>query len=477
MNAARYVSQGAPAGAVFDPLHLQAAMLDVVAATHATPALIAQRQQQRLPRLLEAAREGSALYRARLDKARLRWSDLARIEPVTRAELMARFNDWVTDPELDLDELRAFAADAASVGQSWRGRYMVWESSGASGLPGIFVEDARAMAVYDALEAVRHRPPARGANNLLSPFGVMDALGLGDRTALITVTNGHFASAVECERLRRINPWLAPLMRNFNLLSPVDELVAALNEFQPTIVATYPTAAALLAEEAIAGRLRIAPRHILTGGEYLSAAVRARVTEALGAPVRNSYGASEFLPIAWECSHGHLHVNEDWVLLEPVDSHYRPVPPGHTPHSVLLTNLANLVQPLIRYDLGDKVVFLPGRCGCGSAMPMIDVEGRRDDVLHVPGRKKGETVSLLPLALCTVIENEGVFDFQLQQRGPSTLALRVPLRGEAAHQAIERCRVALQQFAQRQGAQPIRVLGETGCAVPRGRSGKACRVT
>jgi phenylacetate-coenzyme A ligase PaaK-like adenylate-forming protein len=256
----------------------------------------------------------------------------------------------------------------------------------------------------------------------------------------------------------------------------VHELVAALNDFQPTILTTYPTAAALLADEAAAGRLHIAPRHVLTGGEHLGAAVRARVTQALGAPVRNSYGASEFLPIAWECAHGHLHVNEDWVLLEPVDSQYRPVPPGHVSHSVLLTNLANLVQPLIRYDLGDKIKVLPGRCPCGSSMPRIEVQGWRDDVLRVPARKPGETVSLLPLALSTVVEGEGLFDFQLQQRGPGTLALRVPLQGEAARQAIDRCRRALQQFAEAQGAQPISVVGETGCAVPRGRSGKACRV-
>ena len=46
--------------------------------------------------------------------------------------------------------------------------------------------------------------------------------------------------------------------------------------------------------------------------------MRERLTRVFGAQVRNSYGASEFLPIAWECAHGHLHVNEDWVLLEPV---------------------------------------------------------------------------------------------------------------------------------------------------------------
>ena len=463
--------------AVFDTLHLQAATLDVVAATHATPALLVNRQQQRLLRLLEAARDGSALYGERLGERRLRISDLARVAPVTRAELMDRFDEWVTDPTLELDELREFTADASRVGQAWRGRYMVWESSGTSGMPGVFVQDAQAMAVYDALEAVRHRAPPRGAGGLFSAFGALEALGISDRTALVTATGGHFASVVTFERVRRLNPWMAPMLRSFSLLSPTHELVAALNDFQPTILATYPTAASLLADEAEAGRLHITPRCVLTGGERMGAAARARVAEVFQTRVRNSYGASEFLPMAWECAHGHLHINEDWLVLEPVDRQNRPVPPGHQSHTVLLTNLANMAQPLIRYDLGDKVTVMPGRCSCGSAMPVIEVQGRRDDILRVPAQKKGETVGLLPLALCTVVEEEGgVFDFQLQQRDPQTLVLRVPMEGEDARQAIDRCRDALQHFALSQGAQPIRVLGESGCQVPRGRSGKACQV-
>jgi phenylacetate-CoA ligase len=49
--------------------------------------------------------------------------------------------------------------------------------------------------------------------------------------------------------------------------------------------------------------------------------MRSCIEQAFGATVRNSYGASEFLPIAWECTHGRLHVNADWVILEPVDEH------------------------------------------------------------------------------------------------------------------------------------------------------------
>jgi phenylacetate-CoA ligase len=464
------------AHAVFDPMGLQAATLDVVAATHATPRLIAQRQQQRVLRLLEAART-SPLYRERLGVERARTSDLSRLPPVTRHELMARFDDWVTDPALRLDELQDFVSDPSRAGEPWLGRYVVWESSGTSGKPGIFVQDAQAMAVYDAIEAVRHRPPCSTGRGLFGAFAAFDVLGVTDQHAVVTATGGHFASIVSFERLRRINPWLASSGRSFSLLQPVDELVQALNAFQPTVLATYPTAAALLAGEAEAGRLRIAPRCIMTGGETLGKAVRERLTRVFGAQVRNSYGASEFLPIAWECAHGHLHVNEDWVLLEPVDEHYRPMPRGERSHSVLLTNLANLVQPLIRYDLGDQVTWSGQRCGCGSALPVIEVRGRSDDVMQVPSQRKGETVSLLPMALCTVIEEEcGVFDFQLRQHGPSTLVLRLPLRGQEADAAIGAAPTPCSALPPCRAREPIRVLGEPGCDVPRGRSGKACRV-
>ncbi|MDO5288492.1 MAG: phenylacetate--CoA ligase family protein [Pseudomonadota bacterium] len=468
---------------VFDPLHLQAATLDVVAASHGTPALLMQRQQQRLTRLLDAARQGSAFYRERLGSARV--ASFARLPPVRRAELMGQFDQWVSDPALRLDELRDFTRDTARVAQPWLGRYMVWESSGTSGQPGIFVQDAQAMAVYDALEAVRHRVPGRsGARGLLGAFSgafaALEAMGGADRTALVTVTGGHFASIVSFERLRQLNPWLAGNARAFDLMQPTDALVRQLNDFQPSVLATYPTMAALLADEAQAQRLHIRPRCVVLGGETVSAGLRARIGQALGAAVRSSYGASECLPMAWECAHGHLHVNEDWVILEPVDERGRPVPVGQPSHSVLLTNLANLVQPLIRYDLGDGVRVHRQRCACGSALPVIEVRGRCDDVLHVPAASAAggrASVSLLPLALCTVVEEEGgVFDFQLQQRDARTLVLRLPQQGEQAQAAIERCRQALQRFAQAQGAAPIRVLGEPGCPTPRGRSGKACRV-
>jgi phenylacetate-CoA ligase len=91
---------------------------------------------------------------------------------------------------------------------------------------------------------------------------------------------------------------------------------------------------------------------------------------------------------------------------------------------VLLTNLANHVQPLLRYDLGDSITMRPGVCACGSPFPMIDVDGRRDDivVLQTPA---GRSVRLVPLALATVIEEgAGVHRFQVSQTGHRTLQIR-----------------------------------------------------
>ena len=457
--------------AVFDAVRLSSVSMDVAAAQRGTPQGIAQRQQTRLAALIESTLRGSSLYRALWPAGTTARTPLQQLPPVQRKQLMADFGGWVTDPQLELSALRQFTADPTRIAQPWLGRYMVWESSGTSGQPGVFVQDLQAMAVNDALEALRRSPPPKP---LLS--GWFDPMGLGERTAFIGAIDGHFASTVSVRRLCAINPWLARSTRSLSLLDPLPELVKALNAFNPTAIATYPTAAALLADEAARGALRIRPHAIWTGGEYLAPGVRAHITKHLGGAVRNSYGASEFLAMGWECAHGQLHVNADWVILEPVDEHFRPVPAGQPSSSVLLTNLANHVQPLVRYDLGDQVSLHSERCSCGSPLPVLKVQGRHDEPLVMAGHK-GQSVTLLPLALSTVLEdNAGVFDFYLLQIDACTLELHLPLEGEAGQQALARCLAELHTFATAMGLAPIQVHGRLGNTAPRGRSGKACRI-
>ncbi|MDO8450663.1 MAG: phenylacetate--CoA ligase family protein [Rhodoferax sp.] len=455
--------------AVFDPLRLSAVALDVLAAGRATAGALAARQQVRLTRLLDVAVRGSPLYRERLKGKALRDLTLGALPKVSKNELMARFDDWVTDPQLKLAELRTFVADPQRIGDSYLDKYLIWESSGTSNQSGVFVQDAQAMAVYDALEALRRSTP-RALQRWFDP------LLMAERIAFVGATSGHFASFVSMQRMRQLNPWMAQNVRCFSILDSMSALVDKLNAFAPTVIATYPTFAAVLADAACGGALHFLPKEVWTGGETLSVAVRRRVEQALGCSVRNSYGASEFMSIGWECSFGRMHANTDWVILEPVDERGLPMPAGQPSYSTLLTNLANHVQPLIRYDLGDQITVHHERCECGSSLPVIEVQGRRDDPLVMAG-SNGHPVTLLPLALTTVLEDEaGVFDFHLRQRDDHTLVLRLEMHGPQAASVVTRCRAVLQDFAAAQGAVPIRVIAELGQVVPKGRSGKAQRV-
>lgn len=460
---------GSSAPPPFDAWRACAIAADVAAASLADDAGLAARQRSRLDALLATAARDSPLYRRMLRGRDTSTLALQQLPIMHKATLMGRFDDWVGDPELRLDALRSFIADPARIGKPFLERYTVWESSGSSGEPGIFVQDGAAMATYDALEALR-RPALRPLQRWLDPWG------LEERSAFVGAVGGHFASVASIERLRRLNPVLATCMHGMSLLLPMPELVDRLNALAPTVLATYPSAAVLLASEHLAGRLRIEPREIWTGGETFSPAKRRFVQAAFGCPVADSYGASEFLSLASECRLGHLHLNSDWAILESVDEYGRAVPPGVMGTTTLLTNLANHVQPLIRYDLGDRVTLHAQACACGSHLPRIDVQGRADDTLHLR-TARGDTVSVAPLALSTVLEEEaGLFDFQLIQRGPRELLLRTGMSGADAGPVLQRAREMLGEFLARQGAAGIRIRCRADEPAQAGRTGKIKRI-
>ncbi len=451
--------------ALFDPFRSVGVAWDVGSVNGATPQQIAWRRMSRLAALFDAAR-ASPLYRRHIGDRPGTDIALESMPVQHKRDLMRQFDQWVTDPALRLPQLQAFTADPNQIAEAFLGKYQVWESSGTSGTPAVFVQDRRAMAVYDALESLRRARPQSWAN----------PMSMGQRIAFVGATSGHFASFVSMLRLQRLNPWLASSLRCFSIMQPMDALVTQLNEFSPSVIATYPTAASMLAGAAANGALRIALREVWTGGETLGRSMRERIEQQLDCTVRNSYGASEFLAMGWECAGSNMHLNADWVMLEPVDRHYLPVPAGETPHTVLLTNLANHVQPLIRYDLGDQVTFATEPCACGSPLPVIQVRGRHDDTLVMAGRAK-RPVTLLPLALSTVMEDEaGVFDFQLRQRDAHTLVLRLGLRGEHAVAAAGRCHAALRSFCTDQGVGRLHLVNELNMAPACGRSGKVQRV-
>lgn len=444
---------------------------DVIRVNHAGPSAVAARQERRLNDLVAFARVRSPYYR-RLYAGLPARVEARRLPPVAKPELMAHFDEWVTHPEVTLDGVRTFVADSSRVGQRYLGRYWVFTTSGTTGEPAILVQDRDAWLVSNVLVRLRARPGMLGRPELVA------LLRRGFRQAALFATGGHFGAVVLSEYARRRSSWIARNLRVFSVLRPVRELVEELNAFQPTILNGYPSALAVLAEQQAAGRLRIRPVLALSVGETLTPATRTAVEAAFGCRIAQAYGSSECPALGMECRDRRVHLNVDRFLVEPVDADHRPVPAGTPSDTVLVTNLVNRIQPVIRYDLGDRLTIDPDPCTCGSPLPAVHVEGRTDDVLTFDG-PDGERVRVLPLAVGSVVEETpGVQRFQLVQTAPARLTLRLDVAPDADRERVwSDAESRLADFLRTQGAGVVGIDRDPRAPSPDPRSGKLRQVS
>lgn len=304
--------------------------------------------------------------------------NLAQIEPITKEELMGRFGASVIDGALTLPQVEAFTRDRDQIGQPMKGRYMIATTSGTTGRVGYFVFDKRDFAKMNgALMArvLRHR--------LIPKELLRFSFGRRYRMAMTIATGGHFVTKL-VSQFRPVLTRAMVDMRAFSIMDPTEKVVHQLNLFRPHYLHGYPTFVEALAHERLQGRLAIDPEFISLGSEPFSLTARQAISRAFPrAQLSETYGATECLAIANQCSAGRLHVNEDLVIMEPVDATNRPVPVGVASDKVLVTNLVNRAQPLLRYEITDSVTLMGDDCPCGSPMASVRVEGRADDTIFL----------------------------------------------------------------------------------------------
>jgi phenylacetate-CoA ligase len=412
----------------------------------ATPDVIRARASHRLSTLVAHARRNSNFYRDLYQGLPPGRVSLEQLPVTTKAELMANFDDWVTRPGITLEALTQFTQDPTRIGRPYLGQYTIWTSSGTTGTPGLFIQDPQALAVYEALFAVRNGVDARA---------MLRSMAAGGRFAFAAAVEGHFSGITMWRRTLQLNPWMAPYTRAISVLQPLDRVCDQLAEFDPQIMTSYASELVSLAEQQREGRLALKLKGIWSGGETLSRRDRADIARAFGCPVIDDYGASEFLNIAFDCGCGGLHVNRDWAILEPIDREGRPVPDGTPSSSVLLTNLANFIQPIIRYDLGDSITILTEPCACGSPLPAIRVEGRRDDTICLE-RSDGQVERVIPLALCTAIEERaGVYRFQVLEEAANQLVLRIDPSERSSNDVVARAEECIRSYCAELGARDV----------------------
>lgn len=346
-------------------------------------------QRRLLVGLARHARRHSPHYREALAGIALDDDlDPSALPVLDKATMLERFDAIVTDRRLTLAAVEANlrALQAGGGEELLLGAYRAMASGGTSGRRGVFV--------YGPQDWTRVL-----GGLLRFTGGYMGATPRLPRRRRLAAVVADSPVHMTARMARSLDVGIHRMLR-LDARAPIGGLVAALNRFRPEGLTGYSSVVALLADEQLAGDLRIRPQIVATTSEVRTPEMERRIRSAWGREPFNAYAATETGFIATDCGrHAGLHVLEDLVLVEVVDEKGREVPAGTAGARALVTNLVNRTQPLIRLELDDLLTLAPDPCPCGRPFPVLtSVDGRSDDVLPLPAREGG-TVSVHPLTL------------------------------------------------------------------------------
>jgi len=334
---------------------------------------LAAERERRLRELLLYAADRSPFWKERLaghDLANFTEADLPSLPILTKAEMMAEFDRLVTVPGLTRARVQQHLDQLSGDGYL-DDEYRAIISSGYVENPSLHVYGWDAFVTF-VMQGSRWTG-RRGEDPdlvLAQCFSGNPKHESGIFYAFSTFESG------------------GPTSHCFDATLPLDEIVDGLNNARPAVTALqgWPSLIWELAVEAMQGRLTIKPTWVSVAGEICTPPVREAVRSAWGIEASEFWGCSEGT-YAFPCGVGEgMHVADDLVILEPADADGNVVPYGQPADRMLLTNLFNLDQPLIRYDMTDAVTISDDPCPCGCAHRRItSVNGRINGAFEYEG--------------------------------------------------------------------------------------------
>ncbi len=382
--------------------------------TKAVPVKRKEIQDKRLHELVAYARANSPYYK-KLYESVPKDFELSDLPCVNKLELMAHYNEWTTDSSVKLEDIQDFMKNLDNIGRKFKGKYLVFTTSGSTGNPLVSLCDYNTNQVMNAINILR----TFSRKEDMSAF-IKD----GGRSIGVFANEGFYLGNSSVRARLLSMPWKKKQIAVTSALLPTDKIVEQLNTFQPSMLGGYPSNLELLIDEQRSGRLHIRPVLIMTGGEYLSDKLREDLADAFHCYVQTSYSCTEGGTMACECTEHHFHINDDWILLEPVDKDNQLVSDGIQSDKVLITNLSNYSLPFIRYEVTDRVVMHHSPCACGNPSPWITLEGRTDDVVTLI--QDGKEIRIAPLAIYAMLKELHVLRrFQLLVGKNNNLELRL----------------------------------------------------
>ncbi len=358
---------------------------------------LAEHQRDQLRALLACALERSPFHARRLagvDPGRFEPGQLAGLPVMTKQQMMASFDELLTDQRVTRARAEQQLAACADEPSLLDGRYVCLASGGSSGVRGVFVQTAEEYTEFAASVLRPAMAPVFAAGG--PPPG---GLPVTIVAAASPVHSSGFAAAAARGYPVRMTAVPATL--------PIGEIVGRLNDAPPAALLAHASTLVVLAGEQHAGRLQISPRAITAISELLTDEGRDAISGAFGVPPVSSFVSTEGLVGHTRPGDAVMRFATDMCIVELVDDRNQPVTDGTASAKVLVTNLHNLTQPLIRYELTDRFIRVPA-----DADPYLHaaVEGRADEMFRY------SAVTIDPLVIRTVmVKTPGVIEYQVRQ--------------------------------------------------------------
>lgn len=359
-----------------------------------TPERLQKLQNDKLRKLLHHAAQHSPYYQQKFKGIDLNSCQLRDLPILKKNDMMNHFETFVTDSRLKRQPIIDFMSDFNNIGKYYLDDYVVCHTSGSQGQAAVIVQPKDSPFHLFAMQVARgHAMPKTWGTLFKKLFKKRS------RWAMILFKPCFIPSGAAFGYMPKASSKLADLMR-LNLSDPFEDNLKKLDEFKPNFITAYVHILEQLARAARNGQTSIASNghlELVIGiSEPLPPETQEYIQKHLGVPVANHYAMGECPQLSLGCPKGQgAHINSDMAILENVDADYNPVPPGTPGSKVLLTNLLNYVQPIIRYEIDDVITISPDPCPCGNKLPLVSaIAGRANDQFWL----KTETGDILKMS-------------------------------------------------------------------------------
>lgn len=162
----------------------------------------------------------------------------------------------------------------------------------------------------------------------------------------------------------------------------LDGFIRTLQRQRPRMLFGYPSALTHIAKHAQRRGIALdglGVKVAFVTSERLYDDQRQAISKAFACPVANGYGGRDAGFIAHECPQGGMHLTTEDIVVETVDAQGQPTPQG-VAGEIVVTHMATIDFPFIRYRTGDVGTLSGATCACGRGLPLLqDLQGRTTD--------------------------------------------------------------------------------------------------